>query len=994
MATSDSEEVRISARAPFVGRDGELDLLLGAVALVPSAGLTAVVVSGEAGIGKSRLLAEAADRLSGRGWRVLRVRADRLERQVPYGALGNALRGVSADNSFTEGLRRDALAALELSVSAAAAEALGSTSPEALGSTSPGALGFTSPGALGSTSPEALGSTSPEALGSTSPEATNVASFGRACATVARLLTALSGASPLALAVDDLHELDDDSLALLGVVLHRLSSAPIGLVVALRSHVAEPNAAAHELLDRLAESVDVVHVDLGTLSRVDLSAVVVSALGAVPDDDLIGEVHRRADGNPYFAGEIAQSLVDSQMVVVDGNRAHLTVAPHAVRLTRRSAVLRRVLPLSLDARAVARTFAVLRLAGLERMGLIAQVAALADVAVAAAFDDLVRAHVVVNDPEHGYRFSHDIVADAVYDEIGPAERRRLHRLVADRLLTDRGQDAAVDLLELAWHLSESAVPGDALAIQVLTEAAQHALSSAPEAAADFCARALLLLKVGAPERPGLLALQCRALTRASRPAVAVAPGREALALLPPGEERFRTATAVLSSLFSLGRIDEAIQVADEQVRSRGVPAALHAQRAVLLVFANRTAEALDEAALASSTPPVSPAEEVVVCGQLGMLTSMLFRHTETIEYADRAERASGSSITLQLQALGVAASTEALAGLLPEAARRLRRAELLTQEADGRQLFWGELGVARVVVDWLGGRWDSALEAMRAMTTELAARHQSTLASALTAAELEIRTWRGELVLAASLAARTGPSARNVASLHAWALAGFQGARGDTDGARATLLAAAEGPGTPTYIGLLLSRLAELELEHGRPEDARRTLQKLIDATSAHISPWSMTTLHRTVGLVRGDVDALAVAVREADAGGLVFEQARAQLVLGGLDPTAVAGLVEAHQTFSRLGAHGLRRLAARRLRKLGAKVPRARRRAAGLLTESEEHVARLVQQGMRNREIATALHFSPRSVEVYLSRIYAKLRVSSRLELARALDAMDVPGR
>jgi DNA-binding NarL/FixJ family response regulator len=57
-------------------------------------------------------------------------------------------------------------------------------------------------------------------------------------------------------------------------------------------------------------------------------------------------------------------------------------------------------------------------------------------------------------------------------------------------------------------------------------------------------------------------------------------------------------------------------------------------------------------------------------------------------------------------------------------------------------------------------------------------------------------------------------------------------------------------------------------------------------------------------------------------------------------------------------------------------------------LTAAEARMARLVQQGLRNREIAAALHYAPRSVEVYLSRIYAKLGISSRLQLARTLDA------
>jgi DNA-binding CsgD family transcriptional regulator len=900
---------------------------------VPADGLVAVVVAGEAGIGKSRLLAEAARVLAGQGCRVIAVRADRLERQVPYGALGTALRAVTPDNSFADGLRREALAVLDLS---------GVPETDA---------------------------------------------FGRACATMTRLLTALTAASPLALVVDDLHELDDDSIALLSVVLRRLASAPIALVAAVRAHLPTPNAAADELLEHLADNAEVVRLDLGTLSRVELGEMIAPLVGGAPDDDLAAEVHGRADGNPFFATEIARSLAEARLVAVDGGHAHLSVDPGAVRLTRGNTVLRRVVPLAPDARAVARTLAVLRTVRLERLGLLAEVSGLAPAAVAVAFDQLVRAHVVTHDPERGYRFSHDIVAEALYDEIGPAESRRLHGLVAKRLLAEHG---TVDLLELAWHLSESASTGDATAVAVLTDAARHALSRAPEAAAAFCARALALLPPSAersPERAGLLALRCRALARASRPAAAASAGREALALLPAGEDRVRTATAMIGSLFGLGRAAEALAVADEEVQADHAPAALHAQRALLLLlYADRTSEALKEAALASGGVPASPAEEVVVCTQLAFLSALRFRLDEAVEFADRAFLASGTSTTLRLQALAMGAWNEALAGLVPQAARRLRLAEQLAEEADARHAFPGELGLTTVALHWFGGRWDTALELQRSVLAELESRQQSLLIPALTAIELEMRTWRGEFVLAERLASRPAPAIRRTGSLNAWALAGFLAARGDVAGARRTLRTAVDDPVTPTYICLLLGRLAELEFEEGRVDEAGRATDALAEVAMTGASPWWQSTLHRVTGLVHRDADELVKAVREAEAGGLVFERARAQLALG----SEVADLVEAHQTFARLGAHGLRREAARRLHERGAKVPRARSRAAGLLTESEERVARLVQQGMRNREIAAALHYSPRSIEVYLSRIYAKLRVSSRLELARKLDALD----
>ena len=90
---------------------------------------------------------------------------------------------------------------------------------------------------------------------------------------------------------------------------------------------------------------------------------------------------------------------------------------------------------------------------------------------------------------------------------------------------------------------------------------------------------------------------------------------------------------------------------------------------------------------------------------------------------------------------------------------------------------------------------------------------------------------------------------------------------------------------------------------------------------------------------------------------------------------------------FGTLGAEADRRRAATLLRDRGEKVPRRRRRAPGQLTAAETEIAHLVQAGMRNRDIARTTNYSERTVEVYLSRIYAKLGVSSRLQLARLLD-------
>ncbi|KOV81481.1 AAA family ATPase [Nocardia sp. NRRL S-836] len=922
--------VTVDTPPRFFGRTPELHTVLTCVDQAPATGLISIQITGEPGIGKTSLLTEIARTLRARDCAVLESASDVLGKRIPYGAVVAAIRSLPAP---VDRVRAEALAALEFS-----------------GSDDSGAW------------------------------------FGRACDQVVRLLTGLTAARPAALLVDDLDHVDDDSLALLGLVLRRVSAAPLVLVTASRSPVSEPGA--EHLLDRVEQHAEVVRVELAPLSGADVARIVEAVLRTPVDEALAREVHQRSDGNPFFVTEIARSLRELDLVTLDGGRARLAVSPDAIRLTRREAVLRRVAPLENDTRLVARAVSVFRRVRLDQIPLLARVASLPEHTVVEAFDALLRAHIVVHDDERGYRFSHALVGEALYHEVGPAQRRHLHSLISARLLDDRAQGLPVDLLQLAWHLAESAAPGDRVAVGVLAEAAALARSTAPETAAALCGRALQLLPRNAPERAELLALQCRVLARASRPALAIEPGLAALRWLPAGQERARVVTAVISSLFSVGRTAEAVELADREVAGADVPASLRAQRAVLLVYTGRHDAAAAEVARVEALPMGSPNEGVIVNEHLAMLTSLLFRHDESVEYANRALACSDGQPMLELQALSVCASISALAGLVHDAGWRLRRAEELVDQV-GSHGFRAERASSRVVLDWLGGRWDAALDGIARWRPDVEAAQADQAIGVLRAVELSIRTWRGELDVAARLAALPAPASVNISRLHALALAEHLIARGAVDQAHDLLTSGVGDRLEAPYSCVLVARAIELDLDRGRAADAEAALDRLAAVSPARVSPWSRTTVLRVTGLVRRDVHPVREAVSEAALGGLEFEKARAQLVLGELADDEVPALVEAYTTFQRLGAHGLRRQAGNRLRALGAKVPRARSKAPGLLTEAEENVARLVQQGMRNRDIAAALHYSPRTIEVYLSRIYAKLHVSSRLELARVLDAM-----
>ena len=188
------------------------------------------------------------------------------------------------------------------------------------------------------------------------------------------------------------------------------------------------------------------------------------------------------------------------------------------------------------------------------------------------FDRLVREHLLVRTPTAASSSPTAIVRDTVYEEIGPAERRRLHGAIAEELARDRRAGAPLDIAELATHVAESADPGDERAVELLLEAGRTVSVTAPLVAAEHYGR-----------RPSCCPPTRRAAARRSpcapgrctsdrAPIEAAAAGREALAALQ-GRGRCGGATValVVNGLTIAGRVAEALEVDRGRARARAAP---------------------------------------------------------------------------------------------------------------------------------------------------------------------------------------------------------------------------------------------------------------------------------------------------------------------------------------------------------------------------------------------------------------------------------------
>ena len=198
---------------------------------------------------------------------------------------------------------------------------------------------------------------------------------------------------------------------------------------------------------------------------------------------------------------------------------------------------------------------------------------------------------------------------------------------------------------------------------------------------------------------------------------------------------------------------------------------------------------------------------------------------------------------------------------------------------------------------------------------------------------------------------------------------------------------------TPLSLYAAAPDLIEAAARAGRPEAARPVLERLATWQAATGADWVAPLLERSRGLLSDDADAeahlrIALELHTGDAPG--FHRARTELCLGELlrrdrrRAESRTHLRSAAAVFDALGAEPWAERAREELRATGESRRRPDQSGAADLTPQERRIARFVAEGATNKEVAAQLFLSPKTVEYHLAKVFQKLGIASRGDLAR----------
>jgi DNA-binding CsgD family transcriptional regulator/tetratricopeptide (TPR) repeat protein len=405
----------------LVGRDVELDRLASALNEAGAGRARTVLVGGEAGVGKSRLLTAALDRATAGGALVLAGGCIGLaEGSLPFAPVVEALRplirrldtGTEAGDEASDSMTADDLPAGALTALRAVATD----------------LGLVAGGRPGGVPAADL---RPEWARSRLYEA------------VLDLLRRLALDRPVVLAIEDLHWADDSTRELLAFLVRNAQAERLLLVVTFRSDELHRR---HPLLFWLAEMDRVPaleRIDLGRLDRNDVVRQVAAILGHPPTATLVDAIFERSEGNPFFAEELLAAGAETR---------------------RLPPTLREVLAARLAhvSESTLRVLGVAAVAGRRvEHELLARVAGLPESELSDALEEATAGQLLVTEEddytEH-YAFRHALIGEAAAATILPGHRRRLHVAIAEALESEQRPGRRADagrLAEIAHHWSEA-----------------------------------------------------------------------------------------------------------------------------------------------------------------------------------------------------------------------------------------------------------------------------------------------------------------------------------------------------------------------------------------------------------------------------------------------------------------------------------------------------------------------------------------------------------
>jgi DNA-binding SARP family transcriptional activator len=260
---------------------------------------------------------------------------------------------------------------------------------------------------------------------------------------------ALATGEPTLLAIDDLQWCDSDSLDLIGFAIRHRPDAPLLIAATMRDHEVEPTSPVAELIDALHRDGLVVSVPLEPLGPSATGDLVRQLATHTVDDDTIERLHDETGGNPLFVVEAMRA----GLAEVARGSMPLTPTVQAVIRSR----LHRLSPEAQDLLEIA--------AILGRDFSVEELAASSE----AAFDDVVDRvdelwrHRIIGEQRGTYDFSHDLIRAVAQAAISPARRRRLHGAAATGLATVHASERGPVSARLAWHLEEAGQIEEAIA---------------------------------------------------------------------------------------------------------------------------------------------------------------------------------------------------------------------------------------------------------------------------------------------------------------------------------------------------------------------------------------------------------------------------------------------------------------------------------------------------------------------------------------------------